>query len=271
MHLRSNEPSPTLDVIIKRVLLKSTVRSAFVIDRSVILKNLMHHVEDVRVSLLNFAKENHCVRSESNNSSPLTTLSVTNITRRWPNQLGDCVSHLSNSCCSKHAKIQRKWPNCCSMPGYIREKSWSYLTFSMHWRPLDHTQKTPFRFSFLAALVFSLFCSPLPCLSPSLSFFLSFPFCPSRLLSKPKKKLLWSPLLWPSALYRKIHTAEVALHPLPPVLFLHGENPPSKIRESPPSLRAITPSTCLLTFIFFQEKISLSSKESSHFLKRTTL
>ena len=92
MHLRSNEPSPTLDVIIKRVLLKSTVRSAFVIYRHVILKNLMHHVEDVRVSLLNFAKENHCVRSESNNSSQLTTLSVTNITRRWPNQFGDCVS-----------------------------------------------------------------------------------------------------------------------------------------------------------------------------------
>ena len=155
------------------------------------------------------------------------------------------------------------------MPGYIRD-SWSYLTFSMHWRP-DHTQKTPLRSSFLAASVFSLFCSPLPCLSPSLSFFLSFPFCPSLLLSKTKKKKpLWSPLLCPSALYRKIHTAEAALHPLLPVLFLHGENPPSKIRESPPSLLAITPSTCLLTFIFFQEKISLSSKEPSHFLKCTT-
>ena len=187
MHLRSNEPSPTLDVIIKRVLLKSTVRSAFVIDRSVILKNLMHHVEDVRVSLLNFAKENHCVRSESNNSSQLTTLSVTNITRRWPNQLGDCVSHLSNSCCSKHAKIQHKWPNCCSMPGYIREKSWSYLTFSMHWRPLDHTRKLPFVSLFW--LLWSFLCFALLCLACHLplAFSSHFPSAQAAFSQNQKK------------------------------------------------------------------------------------
>ena len=76
--------------------------------------------------------------------------------------------------------IQNKWPENMSRVKYEDEQGvekYPYL------------EKLPFVYLFWLLRLIFLFCFPLPCLSPSLSFFLSLSFCSSLLLTKNQKKI----------------------------------------------------------------------------------